>query len=188
MKTKLAVLVLVTLVALPVGARPVSEDKQVPIDLRRTTLVVRNIEASLQLYRDALGLKVVYDNVIRTPRSATNDEEADRVLRLVFLEANDDFVGIIGLLEYVKPEKPDPEQAIVPFSVGSSVLLFNAKDLDQRFETVRNTPGVTVVSEPSQVNYPSYDGSGTIPVMVSVITDPDGFVIELNQLLVDSVR
>ena len=32
-----------------------------PLDLRRTTLVVRDIEKSLALYRDALGMTVEYD-------------------------------------------------------------------------------------------------------------------------------
>ena len=69
-----------------------------PIDLRRTTLVVRDIDDSLAFYRDALGLEVIYDNVIRTPRDAASDAEAERASRLVFLRANDDFVGIVGLL------------------------------------------------------------------------------------------
>jgi hypothetical protein len=37
-----------------------------------------------------------------------------------------------------------------------------------------------------RVEYPSYDGTGSIPVMVSVLIDPDGFVVELNQLLIDA--
>ncbi|NNL99796.1 MAG: VOC family protein, partial [Gammaproteobacteria bacterium] len=43
--------------------------------------------------------------------------------------------------------------------------------------------GVRVVSEPEVVEYPAYGGDGVIRVPVSTITDPDGFIIELNQLL-----
>ena len=170
---------------LPAAAEPVAEEDRVPIDLRRTTLVVRDIDASLSFYRDALGLEVIYDNLIRTPREAANDEEADRSLRLVFLRANDDYIGIVGLLEYRKPEKPAPHQGAEPFSTGSIVLLFNAEDLDSTFAEARAVPGVRVLSEPSLTRYPSHDGSGTISVNVSVLTDPDGFVVELNQLLED---
>ena len=42
-------------------AAPVDEADRLPIDLRRTTLVVRDIDASLQFYRDALGMQVIYD-------------------------------------------------------------------------------------------------------------------------------
>ncbi len=40
-----------------------------------------------------------------------------------------------------------------------------------------------VLSEASLTKYPSYDGSGSISVNVSVPTDPDGFPVELNQLM-----
>lgn len=171
-----------------VGAAPVGEAHRVPIDLRRTTLIVRDMENSLRFYRDALGLRVVYDNIIRTPRTATRDEAAQRSLRLVFVQANDDFIGIIGLIEYRKPLKQPP--AVVPeaFSIGTNVLLFNAQDLDATFVRARAVPGVTVVEEPAETTYPGYDGKSPIPVRVSTLRDPDGFTVELNQLLVDKVR
>ncbi|MCA3054827.1 MAG: hypothetical protein ING64_00475, partial [Rhodocyclaceae bacterium] len=34
-------------------AQPVPESEKIPVDIRRTTLVVRDIEKSLPLYRDA---------------------------------------------------------------------------------------------------------------------------------------
>ena len=168
-----------------VRAEPVADDERVPIDLRRTTLVVRDIDASLAFYRDALGMKVIYDNVIRTPRDAEDDASATISRRLVFVRANDDYVGIVGLLQYVKPDKPPANQGLEPFTPGSAVLLFNAEDLAATFERARNVLGVRILSVPAKVSYPSYDGSGTIDVMVSTLTDPDGFVIELNQLLTD---
>jgi len=33
------------------------------------------------------------------------------------------------------------------------------------------------------VTYPSYDGSDAIRVRTSTLRDPDGFLVELNQLL-----
>ncbi len=181
----LAILVFLPLVA---AAEPVAENERVPIDLRRTTLIVRDIDRSLAFYRDALGMQVIYDNAIRTPRDATSDEEADRASRLVFLRANDTFVGIIGLLEYRKPVKPAPHQGDEPFSTGSIVLLFNSHDVASTFAKASTVSGVRTLYEPAETAYPSYDGKGTIPVMVSVLTDPDGFVVELNQLLTDELR
>lgn len=162
-------------------AAPVAESDRVPLDLRRTTLIVNDIDNSLALYRDALGMKVIYDNAIRLPREAATDEEAERASRLVFLRANDDFVGILGLLEYTKPRRPQVMQ-VNPFQPGTVVLLFNADDLEQRFAAARAVRGVRVLSEPRETRYPSYDGEGFIPVTVSILQDPDGFTIELNQL------
>ena len=166
-------------------AAPVADDERVDIDFRRTTLVVRDIEDSLKFYRDALGMRVIYDNAIRTPRDAASDAEAERASRLVFLRANDDFVGIVGLLQYVKPAKQAANQGAEPFTPGSTVFLFNAKDVASTFERARHVHGVRVLAEPTKTSYPSYDGKGKIEVMVSVLTDPDGFVVELNQLLTE---
>jgi len=186
--TRKIIAILLFTFTFPLLAAPVAEDEQLPIDLRRTTLIVRNIDASLKFYRDALGMQVIYDNAIRTPRTAASDAEADRASRLVFLRANDDFVGIIGLLQYTKPVRPAHNQGDEPFSTGSIVLLFNANDLDATFAKAKSVQGVRVLSKPVRREYPSYDGTGTIAVMVSVLTDPDGFVIELNQLLTDNLR
>lgn len=38
-----------------------------PIVLRRTTLIVRDMEKTLALYRDALGMKVQCDQVLTSP-------------------------------------------------------------------------------------------------------------------------
>ncbi len=179
---------LLLMIAYPLFAAPIAENQRVPIDLRRTTLVVRNIDASLEFYRDALGMQVIYDNAIRTPRSANSDAEAERASRLVFLRANDDYVGIIGLLQYTKPVRPAHHQGDEPFSTGSIIMVFNANDLDATFEKARRVRGARVLYEPARREYPSYDGKGVIPVMVSVVTDPDGFVIELNQLLTDELK
>ncbi len=184
MRRKIVVtLIAAFLVGAITHAAPVPETDRVPIDLRRTTLVVRDMDRSLSFYRDALGLEVIYDNVIRTPRDATSDEEATRSLRLVFLRANDDFVGIVGLMEYRKPRKTPIHQGAEPFSVGSTVFVFNAQDAKAVFENAKQINGVRVLSEPRETQYPSYDGTSKISVLVSVMTDPDGFVVELNQLL-----
>ena len=166
-----------------VQAAPVAEAERIDIDLRRTTLVVRDIDKSLAFYRDALGLKVIYDREIRTPRNAKDVAAAERALRLVFLQANDDYIGVIGLLQYLKPAKRPINQGAEPFSIGSIVLVFNADNLEARFQAARNTLGVKVLSEPSETQYPDYQGKGMIRVRISVLLDPDGYVVELNQLL-----
>lgn len=166
-----------------VQSLPVPEADRVGIDFRRTTLVVRDIETSLKLYRDVLGMKVIYDQMIRTP-AGKPDAETDRIRRLVFLRANDTYVGVLGLLEYQKPNKKQPLSRLA-FEPGTSVQLFATTDLEAKFEAAQMVPGVEAVMPPRVVEYPSYDGTGTIPVRVSIISDPDGFVLEVNEPLVD---
>jgi catechol 2,3-dioxygenase-like lactoylglutathione lyase family enzyme len=163
-------------------AAPVSEADRVPLDLRRTTLVVADMENSLAFYRDALGMQVTYDNMIFNPRSATSVEESDLARRLVFLRANDDYIGVLGLLEYQKPRKPVVNLEGQAFNTGTTVLVFNLENLQSSFDAARQVPGTVVISEPELVTYPSYDGSSTISVLVSTVQDPDGIAVELNQL------
>jgi catechol 2,3-dioxygenase-like lactoylglutathione lyase family enzyme len=167
-------------------AEPVPDNEHIPVDVRRTTLIVRDVDRSLAFYRDALGLKLVYDQVIVRPGRVEDPPGTERRMRLALLRANDSFVGVVGLLEYTSPRLPDPPLVQARPGIGEVILVINARDLDQRFERVRATPGVHVASEPQLTQYPSPDGKGTIPVRVSAVWDPDGYFIELNQLLGDA--
>jgi catechol 2,3-dioxygenase-like lactoylglutathione lyase family enzyme len=164
------------------GAEPVPDADRIPVDVRRTTLVVKDIERSLPFWRDALGLTVVYDQMIERPVEADKPEGAKRSLRLVLLRANDSFVGAVGLLEYVSPRRPERAAGEDRPIVGDFIIVVNAADLDTRWERVRAVPGLHVLSEPSLIEYPGPDG-GVIPVMVSMVRDPDGYFVELNQIL-----
>ena len=102
----------------------------------------------------------------------------------MLLRANDNYVGVLGLLQYFKPVKETLALAGTAFMEGTVVMVFNLEDLTGSFERATAVPGVVVLDEPAPVSYPSYDGEGTIEVLVSSLQDPDGFTVELNQLQV----
>ncbi len=163
-------------------AAPVPEFERSPVDVRRTTLVVRDINASLPFYRDALGLKVIYDERIGGGKDKTG-KAIPPTVRLVLLRANDDFVGAIGLMQRLNLTAPPAPVVFQKAQVGDAILVINVADLDTRFERVRATPGVKVAEEPKRVDYPSPSGKGRIPVMFSAVWDADGNFIELNKIL-----
>ena len=78
-------------------AAPVPEAQRIPVDIRRTTFVVRSIDTSLPFYRDALGLTQVYDQLIGAGTDA-DGRATPATIRLVLLRANDDYVGLLGLM------------------------------------------------------------------------------------------
>ena len=176
-----------TIITMTPGAQaaPVPDDQRMDLDLRRTTLVVHDMEASLAFYRDALGMVVTYDNMLRTPQEAKTNAEAESATHLVFLRTNDDYIGSLGLMESEKPARPAYDAMPDPFRPGSIVLLFNTDGLAEKFEKAKNAPKVTVVRPPTNRTYPSYDGKTRIPVLSSILIDPDGHVVELNDLLMD---
>ncbi|GGY38607.1 hypothetical protein GCM10007148_03660 [Parvularcula lutaonensis] len=164
------------------------EEVRNPLDFRRTTLIVRDIEASLALYRDALGMTVAYDEELTSPGLSTRFG-ADGVnrSRLVLLKANDDYIGMLGLWQFLDQTEADrsaPDPA--DFTPGDIVLLFNTQTLEETFARAATAPGVSVIGEPKERRYPS--PAGDIVVMVSMLTDNDGHTIELNQLLEDPRR
>lgn len=171
---------LVGFLALASALTAQANDKM-PTDFRRTTLIVRDIDKSLALYRDALGMTVYYDQELTSPRLERRDGDGKNRSRLVLLKANDGFVGLLGLWQFLDGPAAPPPKANPDFAPGEIVVLFNASDLDTRFEKVRATPGVRIMSEPTLREYPGKDGP--IRVMVSMLTDPDGHIVELNKAL-----
>ena len=155
-----------------------------PLTLRRQTLIVRDIERSLRLYRDAVGMEIIYDNIIRRPHRT---EDREQVIRLVFLKASNDFIGVLGLVDY-EYENPDHPVHTKPvrkegFTPGNSVILFNTTELAERWPLIDAVEGVEVIGGPAYTEYPSYDGTGTIRVNVTRFYDADGFLVEFNQPL-----
>lgn len=169
-----------------VSAEPVEQaSDQNPLDLRRTTLVVRDIEKSLALYRDALGMTVENDQELTSPGLAMRyGADGQNRSRLVLLKANDGFIGMLGLWQFLDQTEQDlAEPDAADFTPGEIVLLFNSKTLDVTFPAAAAAPGVTIIGEPKERRYPS--PAGDIVVMVSMLVDNDGHTIELNQIISD---
>jgi catechol 2,3-dioxygenase-like lactoylglutathione lyase family enzyme len=161
-------------------AQAVPESERVPVDVRRATLIVRDIDKSLPLYRDALGLKVVYDQRIGGGTDK-DGKVTPPTVRLVLLRANDVFIGALGLMQRLNDPNPPAPVNKRPMA-GASIIVINAKDLEERFEKIKAVPGVTVATAPERIEYPA-PGGGVIPVLFSAIYDPDGFFIEINKIL-----
>ena len=165
---------------------PLAAAAEFPLLLRRTTLIVRDIEASLKLYRDGLGMEVIYDQEINRPHSS---EDREQRLRLIFLKASHDYVGVIGLIdyEYGYPDHPAHTKPVrrEGFTPGNAILLFNTEGLEEKWPTIIGAPGVEVISKPKLTEYPGYGGVGKIRVMVSKFYDADGYILEVNQILAD---
>ena len=122
---------------------PLAASAEVPPLLRRTTLIVRDIEASLKHFRDRLGTAVIYDEEINRPHAT---EDLEQRIRLMFLKASHDYVGVIGLIDYEckyldhsAHTKPASREG---FSPGDAILLFNTEGLKQQWSSIENAPSV----------------------------------------------
>lgn len=157
--------------------------ERVPTDVRRTTLIVRDMETSLKLYRDVIGLKLNYDAEVQTSGVALPAGKPGATARLVLLNANDTFVGWIGLMQWIKPTlgaaKPYPKH----MTYGGTVMVMNTDDVEGRCAAAAKVPGVTMTAQPRLQEYPGRNGGPPIRVKGCNFFDPDGYLIEMNQLL-----
>ena len=161
-------------------AAPLPPAEQIPVDLRRTTLVVRDIDRSLPLYRDALGMTVIYDQLIGG--TDADGKPTPPTVRLVLLRANDDFIGVLGLMQRLNPSEAPPPPVFRKAQPGGLILVFNVRDLESRFARIASAPNVKVSEAPTPIEYPA-PGGGVIPVLFSAVWDADGNFIELNRIL-----
>jgi catechol 2,3-dioxygenase-like lactoylglutathione lyase family enzyme len=157
--------------------------QRIPTDVRRVTMIVRSIENSMRLYRDVLGLQVNYDSEVTMSGVALPAGEPGARARLVLLNGNDSFIGWIGLMEWLQPRLPDPGPYLRRMGIGSHVIIVNTDDVAGRCARAAQVPGVTVTSAPRLQTYPGRNGGPPIRVMGCNVLDPDGTLLEINQLL-----
>ena len=155
---------------------------KLPTDIRRVTMIVRNMENSLKLYRDVMGMQVNYDAVLPMSGVALPAGEPGAKARLVLLNGNDPFIGWIGLMEWVEPRLPDPGPYQTRMGIGGHVIVTHTADVDRRCSQAAEVPGITVTSPPRDQTYPGRNGAPPIKVRGCNFFDPDGTLIELNQM------
>ncbi len=169
----------------PITASPGVErpTERLPTDIRRTTLIVRDMENSLKLYRDVLGMRVNYDTLVTTSGVALPAGPPGAQVRLVLLNGNDPFIGWIGLMEWLDPKLPDPGPYPTRMGIGSHVIITQTDDVDGRCALAAAVPGVTMTAPARDQLYPGRNGAPPIKVRGCNFFDPDGTLIEMNQLI-----
>jgi catechol 2,3-dioxygenase-like lactoylglutathione lyase family enzyme len=158
--------------------------ERVPIDIRRTTIIVRDMERSLKLYRDALGMKVNYDARMTVSSPGFAQGGPPRPIRLVLLNANDPWIGWIGLIQYT--DNPNRPRVRVPrvLGPGSHIMVAAVADAEKACDAAAVTEGVRMMSPNKVSEYPPRTPGGP-PIRVSgcQFFDADGAYLELNQTL-----
>jgi catechol 2,3-dioxygenase-like lactoylglutathione lyase family enzyme len=151
-----------------------------PIDIRRTTIIVADIDRSLKLYRDALGMQVNYDAPMTVSGPAFTQGGKPRPIRLVLLNANDPWIGWIGLLQYTDAKKMRPAKRDA-LGLGSHVIVTAVKDATKACQAAQAAPGVKITAPLKLQEYPGRNGGPPLKVIGCQLFDADGAYLELNQ-------
>jgi len=152
-------------------------------DLRRTSLIVSDIDESLKLYRDVLGFEVNYDAQVTMSGVALPAGDPGAKARLVLINTNNSWVGWIGLLQWLDPELTPPPTPRRRMGIGDALLVFNTEKVDEHCDGVAALDGVHITAPASNTTYPARTGGDPIIVRTCYLFDRDGYFIELNKVL-----
>jgi catechol 2,3-dioxygenase-like lactoylglutathione lyase family enzyme len=144
--------------------------------VKRTTIVVADIERSLSFYRDLLGMDVFYDGRIGNPGATDVTATPCEALRMVVLQAQSSEVGMIGLMEIQQPCLPlAATEWDKRLKTGEAILVIPTDEMRALHERMVAT-GVCVVTPPVRVVVPNRP-----EIHEMMVRDPDGVVVNLTQ-------
>lgn len=144
--------------------------------VKRTTIVVKDLERSLAFYRDLLGLSVFFDGTIPNPGASEVTGIDCRSLRMVVLRAEELDTGMIGLMA-IDGANP-PLQATTPgadLRTGEAILVIPTTQIKQLYARLQEAE-VNIVTPPVAVEVPNRP-----EIHEMMIRDPDGLVINITQ-------
>jgi hypothetical protein len=100
------------------------------------------------------------------------------------LKCKDDFIGMLGILQYIDPPLPEPPPRSNPnrVRIGESVYVLHHEDVKGVYEQLQAVPGIEMVCEPVVSEYPKPDG-GVFRVLGISFFDPSGYFVEVNQFV-----
>lgn len=146
--------------------------------VKRTTLIVRDLDRALAFYRDVLGFTAWYDGEIVLSGVGLAAGKAGDRTRLVIVKAQDPVVGMIGLLQFTDPALPAPPVR-ERLGIGDTVFVMQTDDVHGVYERARAF-GARIHAEPHAFEVTGATGERLKMTSVS-LWDPDGYFIEINQ-------
>ena len=148
--------------------------------VKRTTLFVRDMDASKRWYEYVLGMSIFYDREFTLSGVGLAAGNAGDITRLVILKCDDPAIGMIGLLQWLDPVMPAPE---IEYKVGFGNPTFVVASDDAALTHSRAVAmGTRVHSKPHE--WSTLGANDKIKNFIGLsLFDPDGYFFECNQLV-----
>mgnify|MGYP002632723081 CR=1 FL=1 len=156
------------------------------VTLQRTTLLVADIEKSLDFYQ-RLGFSKASDlSAIDTDQAGvfgaadlplTADSKRSR---LVIMKGSDDRAGLLALLWYDRPQLPSARGNLVGVGIGDIVIGIEVPDIQAAFERLSQI-GTRFQRSPARFSQPAADGTSQTGQHL-LAYDPDGHMVEVSQM------
>ena len=149
-------------------------NKTAPV--KRTTIIVRDMEKSLKFYRDLLGMDVFYEGHIGNPGASDLMGMTISGLHMVVMSAAGADTGMVGLMELKDAEPPLKETAWSDtVKAGETILVIPTENMKELYEgTVAQ--GFKVATPPTKMEVPNRP-----EIHEMMARDPDGVIVNLTQ-------
>jgi len=148
--------------------------------IKRTTLIVRDIQASKRWYEYVLGMSTYYDKEFVLSGVGLAAGNAGDRTHLMILKCDDPDIGMIGLLQWLDPIMPAPP---IEYSVGYGKPTFVVSSDDAHTTHARAVElGTRVHAEPH--DWSTLGANDKMKNFIGLsLFDPDGYFFECNQLV-----
>lgn len=144
--------------------------------IKRTTIIVKDMERSLRFYRDLLGMTVFYEGHIGNPGASTLMNMDISGLHMVVLQVDGADTGMVGLMELKDANPPLAETGwSATVKTGESILLVPTRDIRAIHQRLVDG-GYTVVTPPTSMQVP-----GRPEIHEMMARDPDGVIVNFSQ-------
>ncbi len=146
--------------------------------MARATIFVRDIDVSLKLYRDILGLKPMFDNYWKGKGINAIQGTEGKELRATVLMAGVSGVGNIGIYQlYNEKGKPPPPAKGTDTRIGDVAVIFPTNDIWGMTKKIQAagyemiSPPVTLIENPNMKQQ----------ALEMMFRDADGILVNLVQ-------
>lgn len=150
--------------------------------IKRTTMMVRDAEKAAQWYENVLGMSRYMDVPFTLSGGQLAAGKKGDETRLVIMKAEHDVIGMIGLLEFTNPRRPDePTEQLTELEFSTPIFVVAAEDCVATVERAR-AAGSRVHGEPHPWTVTGADGK-VKDMMGASFWDLDGHFFEVNQVV-----
>lgn len=173
-------IVVAVIVSLLLVHAPVLADADEQTLVRRTTLIVSDVEKSIAFYRDILGYsRWYYHEGTVSQGSIPADAEIGDPSIFAIMKGKDPWIGMVGLLQKGHPKDHVVEPAAYKVSPGDVILMMETGDLDGIYKRML-AADVPIWKHPETT---TVTGAGGVQWDATFLFafDPDGHLLEINQ-------
>ncbi len=147
--------------------------------IKRTTLMVRDAERAALWYEDVFGMTRWMDVPFTLSGNQLAAGKQGDETRLIIMKAEDDVIGMIGLLEWVEPKQDAPSELPTRIGFGAPIFVVAAEDCAGSVSRAR-AAGSHIYCTPHDWEVRGADGVMKRMIGASFF-DLDGYFFEVNQ-------